>query len=122
MDRLLEWVLVRFGVPKGESPRLYRDVALAFPFVIGSLIAGVLASEGKFSIVFWICLGACGTALVFATRRRVLLGGLFLFAAIRFAVAFLFSRRASMLLAAGICAAVVYGIAASDKSDSSEPY
>jgi hypothetical protein len=122
MDRLLEWVLVRLGAPKGESPRLYRDLALAFPFVFGSLIAGSLAFEGKFSIIFWVCLGASGIALVFATRRGVLLGGLCLFAAIRFVVAFVFTRQGSMLLAAGLCAVVAYGIAASDKSDSSEPY
>lgn len=95
----------------------YRDLALSGPFTFGGLIALFLGFETKFTPVFWVCLVVATAAILVATKRRVLIAGLFLFAAVRFVVVFVMSRSVTILGVAALCALIAFAIVATDKSE-----
>jgi hypothetical protein len=117
MANTLRRLLIALGAPRDQSPHFYQDVALTVPFVIGGLIALSLAAEGKFGLMFWMSVIVCALAVIPATKRGILLGSLFAFAGVRFALAFIITMNWSMLAVSILCLAVTIVVIASDKSD-----
>jgi hypothetical protein len=117
MSKTLRRLLIALGAPRDQSPQFYQDVALTVPFVIGGLIAFSLAAEGKFGLMFWMSVIVSALAVFPARKRGILLGGLFAFAGVRFAFAFIVTMNWSMLAVSILCLAVTIIIVASDKSD-----
>ena len=90
----IRWVLIRcLGADEGQPPHYYRDLLLGLPFILGALMAFVLALELRFSKTFWICSSIAAVCLLFARERWALIGGLFAFVAIRCVVGIVLYRE-----------------------------
>jgi hypothetical protein len=90
----IRWVLTRvLGADEGQPPHYYRDLVLGLPFIFGALMAFVLALELRFSKTFWTCSSIAAVCLLFARERWALIGGLFVFVAIRCVVGIVLYRE-----------------------------
>src|SRR5262245_40871945 len=87
LSKLLEGLLVVFGVPRGESPAFYRDILLALFFVVASIVLIVKLIEGTIDRAFWCCFATAVVTLAAARHKSGLVLALFLIVASRLAFA-----------------------------------
>lgn len=93
-----------YGIPKGESPLFYRDVALAVIFMLAMFVALLASISEAFSLTQFIVAAAIAVGcLIAATDKRTIVGGLFLFLAIRFGFSLLVSGRLLALAGLLVC-------------------
>lgn len=107
-DGVLQRLMIRFGVPAGQSPRFYRDVGLGAVFAITALLAVALASEAKYTVRFWIVAGTAASSLYLSTNRLALIVALLWFAAIRFALALILSQNVWALVGLVTCSGLAF--------------
>jgi hypothetical protein len=117
MERLLKRVVVAFGARDDESPLFYRDIGLALPFILAVFIAVSLGLERRFGVGFVACVIVAMVCLQLATKRRALVGSVFIVSAARLGMACVSAFRATTLIAGMTCAVIGLWIASRDTGE-----
>lgn len=93
-SRRLLWSVLRIvGIPEGESPVLYRDLALGFPAIVAGVMVMACVLDGMWSswqlwtAVVVLCVTVCA-----AHEKLAVIAAVLIIAGIRFVFALLLSR------------------------------